>query len=191
MLRQASRRFQLTSIQTSQKLHQLHTTSSQAMHIHPVPVRDDNYAYIIVDKKHPKKAVFVDPFDLSACQAAAKKLGIEEVVGNITTHHHFDHSGGNEDFAKAYPSAIVYGGSDQIPALNRSVKDSDHFPLFEGSSIKVTTKHTPCHTQDSTAFFLEDENQSVTEGKDYARGVFTGDTLFISGCGRFFEGTFR
>jgi hydroxyacylglutathione hydrolase len=158
------------------------------MQIHPVPNQDDNYSYIIIDAKHPKKAVFVDPFDVPACQSAADKLGIEEVVGNITTHHHQDHSGGNEEFAQKYPKAVVYGGSNKIPALNKMVKDGDNFPLFEGSSIKVTTKHTPCHTQDSTAFFLEDENQSVTEGKNYARGVFTGDTLFISGCGRFFEG---
>jgi len=43
----------------------------------------------------------------------------------------------------------------------------------------VTALHTPCHTQDSISFFFED-------GADKA--VFTGDTLFIGGCGRFFEG---
>lgn len=172
----------------SKGLRHLHTTRSRAMQIHPVPVRDDNYAYVIIDNTQPKKGVFVDPYDVKACQAAAKKLGVEEVVANITTHHHHDHSGGNEDFKKAYPNAKVYGGSDQIPALTNTVKDGDHFPLFEGSSIQVTTRHTPCHTQDSTAFFLEDSKQKETKGKEYARGVFTGDTLFISGCGRFFEG---
>ena len=40
--------------------------------------------------------------------------------------------------------------------------------------------HTPCHTQDSICYFFEDGND---------RAVFTGDTLFIGGCGRFFEGT--
>lgn len=40
--------------------------------------------------------------------------------------------------------------------------------------------HTPCHTQDSICYFFEDGDQ---------RAVFTGDTLFIGGCGRFFEGT--
>lgn len=58
--------------------------------------------------------------------------------------------------------------------------------------------HTPCHTQDSICYFLEDGDQ---------RAVFTGDTLFTGGifslaaeslnkthsdtckgCGRFFEG---
>jgi hydroxyacylglutathione hydrolase len=40
--------------------------------------------------------------------------------------------------------------------------------------------HTPCHTQDSVCYFLE---------HDGSKAVFTGDTLFIAGCGRFFEGT--
>jgi hydroxyacylglutathione hydrolase len=40
--------------------------------------------------------------------------------------------------------------------------------------------YTPCHTQDSICWFIQD-------GED--RAVFTGDTLFHGGCGRFFEGT--
>jgi len=43
-----------------------------------------------------------------------------------------------------------------------------------------TALHTPCHTQDSVCYFLEDGT---------GRAVFTGDTLFIAGSGRFFEGT--
>lgn len=56
----------------------------------------------------------------------------------------------------------------------------DHKSTFNVGSIQVTALHTPCHTQDSICFFFED-------GDD--RAVFTGDTLFIGGCGRFFEGT--
>lgn len=42
--------------------------------------------------------------------------------------------------------------------------------------------YTPCHTQDSICWYMEDK-------KANQRAVFTGDTLFIGGCGRFFEGT--
>ena len=77
-------------------------TQIRNMHIHPVPVRDDvragasplqpprsrcssaqNYAYIIQDGS---RGVFVDPFDVPAVQAAAKKHGVEQVMGCITTH---------------------------------------------------------------------------------------------------------
>ena len=67
------------------------------------------------------------------------------------------------------------------------VKDKETFNI---GGIKVTgflTRnevneglHTPCHTQDSVCYFLE---------QDDSKAVFTGDTLFIGGCGRFFEGS--
>lgn len=157
------------------------------MKVHPIPLRDDNYGYLVVDAAHPTKGVLVDPYDVPTCQAHLKQHGVTEVVGNITTHHHFDHSGGNEAFHEAYPDAPIFGGSDKVPCLSRPVKHGDAFPLFPGSSIQVKTYATPCHTQDSTAFFLEDSK--AKGGGEYTRGVFTGDTLFVSGCGRFFEGT--
>lgn len=43
---------------------------------------------------------------------------------------------------------------------------------------------TPCHTQDSICYHATDASDAEHPG-----GVFTGDTLFIAGCGRFFEGT--
>ncbi|KAK0550322.1 Cytoplasmic glyoxalase II [Tilletia horrida] len=142
------------------------------MKIIPVPVRDDNYAYLVLDSSPngKGKGVFVDPYTLSKVQAAAKEHSVEDVV--------------------AYPSAPIYGGSDKIPNLTHPVKDGSKFPLFEGSSITVTCHATPCHTQDSIAFFLEDERAEAGSKADgeVKRGVFTGDTLFVSGCGRFFEG---
>ena len=42
---------------------------------------------------------------------------------------------------------------------------------------------TPCHTQDSICYHV------TGPGAPHPGGVFTGDTLFIAGCGRFFEGT--
>lgn len=41
---------------------------------------------------------------------------------------------------------------------------------------------TPCHTQDSICYYVTDD------AGNHPGGVFTGDTLFIAGCGRFFEG---
>jgi glyoxylase-like metal-dependent hydrolase (beta-lactamase superfamily II) len=69
--------------------------------------------------------------------------------------------------------------------VNHIVKDHETFSI---GGIKVTGMacagavmlglHTPCHTQDSVCFFLE---------QDSSKAVFTGDTLFIGGCGKFFE----
>lgn len=48
-------------------------------------------------------------------------------------------------------------------------------------SIAVKGLYTPCHTQDSICWFMEDGGSE--------RAVFTGDTLFHAGCGKFFEGS--
>ncbi|CCO28574.1 hypothetical protein BN14_02569 [Rhizoctonia solani AG-1 IB] len=149
------------------------------MRVVPVPVRSDNYAYLLIDEA-TKKAAAVDPFDVPKVQAQAEKEGVE-LTALITTHHHADHSGGNKEFHSIYPNAPVYGGSDNIPELTHPVKDGDTFSV--GENIKVKCLATPCHTQDSICYYVQDTTQPDQ------KGVFTGDTLFLAGCGRFFEGT--
>jgi len=149
------------------------------MKVVPVPVREDNYAYLLIDEPS-NKAAAVDPYDVSKVTAAAQAHGVEIVAG-ITTHHHFDHSGGNKEFASTYPDALIYGGSDKAPALTNLVKDNDEFTI--GNNIRVKCLATQCHTQDSICYHVTDAVEDTHPG-----GVFTGDTLFIAGCGRFFEG---
>lgn len=64
------------------------------MRVIPVPVRKDNYSYLLIDVTSAEAAA-VDPFTPSKVKAAAEQLGVKIVAG-ITTHHHNDHSGGNE-----------------------------------------------------------------------------------------------
>ncbi|KAF7338665.1 Lactamase-B domain-containing protein [Mycena venus] len=157
------------------------------MKVTAIPVREDNYSYLLVDDA-TKVAAAVDPYDVEKVTAAADKLGVH-LVASLTTHHHFDHSGGNKVailistvFASTYPDAVIYAGSDQAPAATKFVKDGDEFTL--GKNIRIKCLATPCHTQDSICYHVTDASDASHPG-----GVFTGDTLFIGGCGRFFEGT--
>ncbi|CAO1631957.1 unnamed protein product [Sympodiomycopsis kandeliae] len=155
------------------------------MKVIPVPVRDDNYAYVVVSTPD-NNGVFVDPYTLSTVQKASDQAGVKKVIGCITTHHHHDHSGGNKDYKAQYPETSIWAGSD-TPVMNTLVKDGTTFSI--GENINVRCLATPCHTQDSIAFYLEDkrDEKDLASG-EIKRGVFTGDTLFVSGCGRFFEG---
>lgn len=47
-----------------------------------------------------------------------------------------------------------------------------HEEVFKIGDISVKAVHTPCHTQDSICYYMEDST---------GKAVFTGDTLFISG----------
>ncbi|KAI0306776.1 Metallo-hydrolase/oxidoreductase [Multifurca ochricompacta] len=146
------------------------------MRVIPVPVRKDNYAYLLVDDT-VNEAAAVDPYTPSKVKAAAEQLGVKVVAG-ITTHHHDDHSGGNELF----PGVPIYGGSHRSPALTQLVNGNDQFTV--GKVLNVKCLATPCHTQDSICYYVTDTSDASAPGV-----VFTGDTLFIAGCGVFFEGT--
>ncbi|KAK4705307.1 hydroxyacylglutathione hydrolase, partial [Phenoliferia sp. Uapishka_3] len=150
------------------------------MRVIPVPCRTDNYMYLLIDDStSPAAVAVVDPYDYTKLSAAAKEANVTIGQTLLTTHHHNDHSGGNADFVQNFPKADVYAGSDKAPGANKLLRNGDKFKVGD---IEVTALHTPCHTQDHICYFVEDK-------KTNERGVFTGDTLFVGGNGRFFEGT--
>ncbi|CCE86183.1 Piso0_005839 [Millerozyma farinosa CBS 7064] len=152
------------------------------MHVHAIPMRwgsGDNYAYLLIDSP-TKNAWLIDPAEPKEVldNLKEKKLSFE-LKAIVNTHHHYDHSGGNQVFHSKYPDLPIIAGKDSpLVTYTPSHKEVIDF----GDNISITALHTPCHTQDSICYFAQD---SATGEKV----VFTGDTLFTSGCGRFFEGT--
>jgi len=143
----------------------------------PVPQLLDNYAYLLIAEDGRDCAV-VDVADAGPVleEAAKRKLQITTV---LSTHHHFDHVGGNQDLASARApegvEVVGYAGdADRIPGLTRGVDDGERFDVC-GSSAEAI--FIPAHTSGHLAYYFESE-----------RTVFTGDTLFAGGCGRLFEG---
>ncbi|XP_028163683.1 hydroxyacylglutathione hydrolase, mitochondrial isoform X4 [Ostrinia furnacalis] len=148
------------------------------MDVKILPALQDNYMYLIVDKA-TKEAAIVDPVDPGAVLKAVEEQGVN-LTTVLTTHHHWDHAGGNSDLVKQHPGLQVYGGDDRIGALTKKVQ---HNTRFNVGNLNVQCLFTPCHTSGHICYFVS----APEEGNDPA--VFTGDTLFLAGCGRFFEGT--
>ncbi|CAK1361965.1 putative hydroxyacylglutathione hydrolase [Cercospora beticola] len=153
---------------------------TRKMHIESIPMWEgtgNNYAYLVTDDK-TKEGVIIDPANPPEVLPSLKKAvdGGVKLTNIINTHHHHDHAGGNKEILKAYKLPII-GGKD-CDQVTKTPSHGETFTIGEG--IKVKALHTPCHTQDSICYLFEDGND---------RAVFTGDTLFIGGCGRFFEGT--
>ncbi|KAI9671311.1 MAG: Cytoplasmic glyoxalase II [Alyxoria varia] len=142
--------------------------------------KGNNYAYLISDDQ-TKDATVIDPANPPEVLPVLKQRREEGAINLksiINTHHHQDHSGGNAETLKSYPLPLIAGRDS--PHVTSTPAHNSTFPL--GSSITITALHTPCHTQDSICYYLSDSSTNE-------RAVFTGDTLFIGGCGRFFEGT--
>lgn len=125
-------------------------------------------------------AVIIDPANPPEVAPVVKEqieAGKINLTAIMNTHHHWDHAGGNKKMLAQFKDLPVIGGKD-CEAVTRTPKHDETFKI--GSEITVKALHTPCHTQDSICWFMQDGTEKV---------VFTGDTLFIGGCGRFFEGT--
>ena len=165
-------------------------TSHGAFTVQPVPTLDDNYAYILTDVATSHTAV-VDPAEPSAVLAALSASPPHTVTHVLTTHKHWDHAQGNPDIKAAFPSVAVVGGEvDQVTACTQPVKQGDTFTI--GQSTHVTVLFTPCHTRGHVLYHVTSSppsSSSSSSSPPSAGVVFTGDTLFIAGAGKFFEGT--
>lgn len=125
-----------------------------------------NFTYVIEDEE-TKEGVVIDPsWDLDLVIETIERNGIQ-IKYIINTHHHFDHTIGNEAMAKHTRSKILQHKSS---ALRNDVMVSDGYEIKFGNS-RLVVLHTPGHSKDSICL--------VGGGK-----IFSGDTLFVGNCGR-------
>jgi hydroxyacylglutathione hydrolase len=143
------------------------------MKIAQIPLLRDNYGYLIICQK-TNDAAIVDP---SEAEPVWRRVEQEKVAlkAILNTHHHRDHTGGNEGLL-AKQSLEVYGHkSDQgrIPGLTHGVEEGDEIVIGE---VRGKVLFIPGHTTGHVAYL-------------FGNNLFCGDTLFTAGCGRLFEGT--
>uniref|UniRef100_A0A8C5FG29 Hydroxyacylglutathione hydrolase, mitochondrial n=1 Tax=Gadus morhua TaxID=8049 RepID=A0A8C5FG29_GADMO len=148
------------------------------MKIELLPALSDNYMYLVIDVDS-KEAAIVDPVEPIKVIEAVRKHGVR-LTTVLTTHHHWDHAGGNEKMVRLMPGLKVYGGDDRVDALTKKVTHSNTLKV---GSLTVKCLFTPCHTTGHICYYVTKENSTEPPA------VFTGDTLFVAGCGKFFEGT--
>lgn len=148
----------------------------RAMRVIPIACLSDNYAYLVVADGR-KEAIVVDPSEAEPVIAALEREGLT-LVGILATHHHFDHVGGNKDLLAKYGALPVYGSQydhdeKRIPGQTVAIDEGSTFDI---AGLSFRCLHVPGHTLGAIAYVVDD-------------AVFTGDTMFVAGCGRLFEGT--
>ncbi|HEX9298385.1 MAG TPA: hydroxyacylglutathione hydrolase [Polyangiaceae bacterium] len=133
----------------------------------------DNYAYLLEDGSG--ELAVVDASEEGPVLAAM--AGTEgRLTAIFSTHHHYDHVGGNNELVSEYRDVRVFGyetDKGRIPGQTEFLRDGQTF-RWGKTTFKVL--HIPGHTLGAVAYVAED-------------AVFTGDTLFLAGCGRLFEGS--
>jgi len=151
----------------------------------PVPCLSDNYAYLLI-APGTNECMVVDPSEGEPVLAALAQQKTRDgkplvVTAILCTHHHHDHVGGVEAVKKEKGVPSVYGfESDRgrIPEQTHFLKDGESFTF---ANMTITAMHIPGHTTGAVAYVVREGSADPI--------VFTGDTLFVGGCGRVFEGT--
>ena len=99
--------------------------------------------------------------------------------GILITHHHIDHTGGIDELLKSYRVPVYGGAGETIPGRTHPLQEGAVIEMAEiGLTLRVMD--TPGHTIGHIVYFAEGKEQPL---------LFCGDTLFLAGCGRIFEGT--
>jgi hydroxyacylglutathione hydrolase len=135
----------------------------------------DNYVYLLHDPASRATAV-VDPTEAAPVLAALDRHGWR-LTHILNTHHHGDHTGGNLEI-KAKTGALIVGpraDRERIPGIDVAVGDGDTYTV---GTQTARVFDVPGHTRGHIAYWFPD-----------SRALFCGDTMFMMGCGRLFEGT--
>lgn len=140
-----------------------------------IPALGDNLIYLY--RYGPGRSLAVDPGDCSAVLRVLKeqKLALEMV---LVTHHHWDHTGGISELKQKTGCKVVGGDKRRIKGIDQFVEDGQRLAVGDA---EVQVVATPGHTSTSVCYCLPPSGEN-TNGI-----LWTGDTLFVGGCGRLFE----
>jgi hydroxyacylglutathione hydrolase len=149
-------------------------TNFRLMLIEIVGCLADNYCYVVANDSS-RRALIVDPSESAHVLHALDRLGLEP-EGVLCTHHHADHVGGLPELLGRFPRLRVFGhplDRKRLPSLTDEVA---HDSRVSVAGLSALALHVPGHTRGAIAWVIED-------------AVFTGDTMFVAGCGKLFEGS--
>ena len=145
------------------------------LEVYQFPCLMDNYGYLIHEPKENKTAAVDTPDPDKIMEALEHKGWQLDYIFN--THHHFDHTGGNTELKEKTGCQIIgpKAEADKIPDLDKAIGEKDRvkFGAQEAQIFEV-----PGHTLGHIAYYFAE-----------SQIIFVGDTLFVLGCGRLFEGT--
>lgn len=143
------------------------------LNINIVSAFEDNYIFLLECSVTGELAV-VDPGDANAVVQALNGRQLDKI---LLTHHHYDHVGGVNMLCELYNCSVIGYKKDEhrLPCVTNFVNDGDEV-CVGGSTAKVI--FVPGHTLGHVSYYFEGDGV-----------LFCGDTLFVGGCGRLFEGT--
>ena len=134
----------------------------------------DNYIYLL--EYLPGQCFVVDPGDTKPVLDALEHLRLQ-LTHIFTTHHHADHIGGVNTLKQKTSCEVIGPDNKRIGGLDTLMSDGD---VIELGGVTIRCIGTPGHTATSVCYYVSSDSLAQPV-------LFTGDTLFVGGCGRMFE----
>ena len=143
------------------------------LQVSPVRAFSDNYIWIIQNSSN-NACLIVDPGDANPVFDYLEQHRLKpEAI--LITHKHADHVGGVNQLREHYDMP-VYGPKSETSRWVDNDVNADSKLNFSLTNVDFEIIELPGHTHGHIAYH--------TPGH-----LFCGDTLFVAGCGRVFEGT--
>jgi hydroxyacylglutathione hydrolase len=135
-----------------------------------------NYHYLVVCEESGE-ALAIDPLDAAQLNDFARARGWE-ITQILNTHHHRDHTAGNEALRDATGARIFAhaAAAPLIGGVDIGVNDGDAIRV--GRTIELQCLDTPGHTMSHVCLFAHADQPAL----------FSGDTLFNAGAGNCHQG---
>src|SRR5438128_9908351 len=123
------------------------------------------------------EALAIDPLDHQKCLARAKSKGWN-ITQVLNTHHHRDHTGGNDQVIAATHAKLLAhaNAKDQIEGIDRGLHAGDVIKV--GRTVELECLDTPGHTMSHICILSHTDRPCL----------FCGDTLFNAGSGNWHNG---
>lgn len=144
------------------------------LNVTPISAFDDNYIWAI-HAPETANIFVVDPGQAEPVEAFLDEHNLN-LAGILITHHHYDHTDGVAALT-ADRDIPVYGPEESpFEGVTEPLNNDSVLEIF---GLPVIIHAVPGHTLDHISYLID----GVTPQ------LFCGDTLFLAGCGRLFEGS--
>jgi len=133
-----------------------------------------NYSYLVYNSLH-REAIVVDPaWEIKKIERLLTENQLT-LTSILLTHTHFDHISLVTPLVKKYNCQVFVS---QKEMSNIEINPANIYPIisevpFEIAQLKIIPLLTPGHSNGSICYLIDNK-------------LFTGDTLFIEGCGACF-----
>ena len=144
------------------------------LNVTPISAFDDNYIWAI-HAPETANVFVVDPGQSEPVEAFLAEHELN-LAGILITHHHHDHTEGVAALTTERDIPVYGPEESPFEGITEPLNNDSVLEIF---GLPIMIHAVPGHTLDHISYLID----GVTPQ------LFCGDTLFLAGCGRLFEGS--